>query len=37
MLKVHVHACAGSEHFFANDVRMHSSLDALGCLGDMGW
>ena len=38
LLTVHARVMgAASEHFFANDVRMHSGLDALGCLGDMGW
>jgi predicted dehydrogenase len=27
----------GSPEFFAGDIRMHSQLEPLGCLGDLGW
>ncbi|GIX03672.1 MAG: oxidoreductase [Planctomycetaceae bacterium] len=27
----------GGEEFFRHDIRMHSGLEPLGCLGDLGW
>jgi predicted dehydrogenase len=27
----------GSQDFFAGNIRMHSELEPLGCLGDLGW
>jgi predicted dehydrogenase len=30
-------AFGGSEEFFAHDIRTHSGLEPLGCLGDLGW
>lgn len=30
-------AFPGSEDFFQHDIRTHSDLEPLGCLGDLGW
>jgi len=30
-------AFPGSEDFFQHDIRTHSGLEPLGCLGDLGW
>ena len=27
----------GGDEFFANNIRAHSDLEPLGCLGDLGW